>query len=660
MVRQTVFFFVAGLCAMSSWASPEQVARVMAGELHEARASWWGFDAADATHGLQAAIQSRVPKLIVDNMGAPWVTDKLMLVSDQEIVFEPGTEVLAKQGRFLGKSDSLFSLVCVSNVTLRGPGATLRMRRADYDAPPYAKAEWRHVLTIKSCANIRVYGLTLAESGGDGIYLGSAKSGVSNVGIHIKDVICDKNYRQGISVITAENLLIENTVMRDTAGTAPAAGIDFEPNHSSERLKNCVLRDCVTENNQGDGYEFYLPNLTRASEPVAIRLENCRSSGDRTAVRVITGNADEEAVRGAMVFSGCRFEKSRKDGVTVGRKPALGMALTFERCVIAGCAEGSTAMSDLLFSNRIEDEHPVGGIRLEGVTVVQPVARPWLVWQNNLTAAEPVTALSGRVTVEHGGAKQEIALTPEWVSEKFPPRFAVRVPRVAADLARARVVEAPNAGRKLSPLKLRRGGRHLFYGWAGREVLLVGQHCRVGRNGAGTQPIKVRGPSGKTVQTFALPGFDARTEFRFLPKEEGVHTFETEVGANAFVLFEANVPVAFDTTRKAVGLIGSAGSLYVPVPAKTAVFAFGVAGEGEGEAVKLSVIDPEGKAVWSKDVITQMERYTASEGQGAKAGLWQLKIERPGARAFEDFHVEALGVPGCLFLSPERYWVLGQ
>ena len=112
-------------------------------------------------------------------------------------------------------------------------------------------------------------------------------------------------------MISAENLLIENTVMRDTAGTPPAAGIDFEPNHAGERLKNCVMRNCLTENNHGDGYEFYLPNLTAASEPVAIRLENCRSRGDRSALRVITGNAEADAVRGTMTVAACRQPGAR-------------------------------------------------------------------------------------------------------------------------------------------------------------------------------------------------------------------------------------------------------------------------------------------------------------------------------------------------------------
>ena len=655
-MKQTLILGLA-LCAAGSFAAnPEQVARVMDGTLKEARASWWGFDPHEATAALQAAIRSRVPRLIVDNMGAPWITDRLTGVSDQEIVFEPGTEVLAKKDAFTGKADALFTLAGVTNVTLRGPGATLRMRRADYDAPPYVRAEWRHALSIKSSANIRIIGLTLAESGGDGIYLGSLKPAWPNRDILIRDVVCDRNYRQGISVISAENLLIENTVMRDTAGTPPAAGIDFEPNHAGERLKNCVMRNCLTENNHGDGYEFYLPNLTAASEPVAIRLENCRSRGDRSALRVITGNAEADAVRGTMTVAACRFEQAQRNAVVIGRKPPHGMALTLDRCLIAGCAAGTNVFADLLLTARNEDQSPVGGIRLADVTIEQPTARPWIACQSG-AEYETVADLSGTVTLRQpGAAEQRIALTPAWTSQTFPPRFTVRVPRVSPALASARVVNNAAGVQRLAPLRLRREGTYLFHARAGEEVVLVGQQTQVGRYAPDAKPLIVRATDGRVLKSVPLPAFRARAELRIAPPATGFYTLAVNVGANAFTLLEASVPVAFETSKKAAGLIASTGSLYAAVPKGTGLFAFGVRGEGEGEGVKATVRDPSGRTLWSRDVITLPERYTATGGEGAAGGLWQITLERPARGGFEDFRVEALGIPPYLFLHPDRYW----
>jgi hypothetical protein len=258
--------------------------------------------------------------------------------------------------------------------------------------------------------------------------------------------------------------------------------------------------------------------------------------------------------------------------------------------------------------------------------------------------------------VEQAGARHEIALTPEWLRETFPQRFPVRVPRVTADLAKARVVNGVEGVRDLSPLRLRLVGAYVFHVEAGREAVLVGQHTQVDRYDTAAKPMRVLSPSGKTAAEFPLPPFGERREIRFKAEETGFHTLEVDVRSNAFALLAANVPVAIDSTRKAVLMIESAGPLFVPVPRGTGVFSLGAAGEGEGEAVKLTVIDPAGAEVWTKDDIIPMERFTAAEGQGAKGGLWQMRIERPGAEGFKNFYVVVLGAPGYLFPTRDRYW----
>ena len=140
------------------------------------------------------------------------------------------------------------------------------MWKSDYDdKAQYTHAEWRHVLCFKSCGGVRVTGLTLADSGGDGIYLGVGRCGVPCSEVVLRDVVCTNNYRQGISVIHARNLLIEGCTFTGTWGAVPEAGIDFEPNLEWEGLENCVLRNCVSENNRGDAYTFYLRPLRAQS-----------------------------------------------------------------------------------------------------------------------------------------------------------------------------------------------------------------------------------------------------------------------------------------------------------------------------------------------------------------------------------------------------------
>ena len=44
----------------------------------------------------------------------------------------------------------------------------------------------------------------------------------------INRVVCDRNTRQGMSVIGAVNLMVRDSEFSGTNGSAPMAGIDFE------------------------------------------------------------------------------------------------------------------------------------------------------------------------------------------------------------------------------------------------------------------------------------------------------------------------------------------------------------------------------------------------------------------------------------------------
>ena len=93
--------------------------------------------------------------------------------------------------------------------------------------------------------------------------------------IHIKDVACDANYRQGISVITAYNLLIENFTLRQPEGPTPQAGIDFELNRTDEQLVNCALQIALLNATTATGILIYVLNLKEIAEPISIVVENC-------------------------------------------------------------------------------------------------------------------------------------------------------------------------------------------------------------------------------------------------------------------------------------------------------------------------------------------------------------------------------------------------
>ena len=198
----------------------------------EVKVSSFGGNAEDATEFFQKALDSGAKRVVVDRAGSPYIVRPLFVRSNTRVLFEEGVEVLAKAGEFRDLFDALFTLHGVTNVLMRGlgKGATLKMRIKDYQAAPYLRGEWRHAVNLLSVRNVMIDNLVLADSGGDGIYVGAKPSNVPCRNVVIRDCVCDNNNRQGISVISADGLLIERTVMKNTRGTAPRAGIDFEPN----------------------------------------------------------------------------------------------------------------------------------------------------------------------------------------------------------------------------------------------------------------------------------------------------------------------------------------------------------------------------------------------------------------------------------------------
>ena len=67
----------------------------------------------------------------------------------------------------------------------------MRMWRADYLRRPYPKGEWRMGLSLRGVRNVRVFGLTSRETGGDGIYLDASEQakGIPTTRYNCEDVV---------------------------------------------------------------------------------------------------------------------------------------------------------------------------------------------------------------------------------------------------------------------------------------------------------------------------------------------------------------------------------------------------------------------------------------------------------------------------------------
>lgn len=322
------------------------IAEIASGDRRIAYADWWGFQPDDSTAAIQTAIDSGAPRVVVPFVGRPWIVRPITLRSNLELVFDPGVLILAKEGEFPEPGDSLFTANDLENITITAYGAVWRMRKKDYQAPPYKKGEWRMGLRIQGCKNVTVSGLRIESSGGDGFYLGSSGKNRWAEGITLRDCAADDNHRQGLSITSGQNILVENCVFSNTRGTPPEAGIDLEPDSPDERLSNCVIRNCTLEGNAGHGVLVYLKPLTKESHPVSVRFENCVSRMGKLGMTPddLTGPEQkgwsgfgvgavrDDGPQGLVEFINCTAENTGKEGAKVFDKSADGVRVRYVNC----------------------------------------------------------------------------------------------------------------------------------------------------------------------------------------------------------------------------------------------------------------------------------------------------------------------------------------
>ena len=627
------------------------------------RASQWGTD----DQAIARALCARPRKLVIDDIGRPWeVAEPLFPQSGIEIRFEKGVEVQAKRGAFRGKWDSLVDLRNADNVSLIGDGsAVLRLWRDDYAAKPYIWCPHRHGVAIFGCTNVVVKGISVIGAGGDGIYISGSVSakGRENRGwsenVTVSGCVCDGSFRQGMSVTSVRNLLIEDTVLKNTKGSGdPEDGIDFEPNGPEDRLENIVMRNCLTEGNNGRGYHFALPEQEHAKVPVSIRLEKCRSVGDRlNAVSYLLGRNDPEHVRndGRVVFTDCTFERSGKAAVVIRRKPFSTGTVEFHRCKILDCGAEDSYGTEFRVDVLGHCDVLPDVLTLDDVYIRQPVAREWLSLPAGRIFPGPPTFISGNVVVESpGGETKAFALDDVWRSAncRWEPRGGA-LPKAMFDPSKTEIRDAsPGRLVRFTPISFQGRAAYVFHAAKAGKVDIRGR----------SNTAKGVEPSDVSMKLTTLSG-EPVTEIRVLPPVKGELALDVDVPSPGFYRLEvkvkqrqyfcltaADVPVAFDASSP-IPFVWPSGSLYLAVPPGCR---FELCGWGEGvQRTAMRIDDPSGNKVWNDDSVLFDRFQSAPDSPG---GLWRVTFGKPASGVNGTFEVWVRGIPPFLFLTPEKTW----
>ena len=639
-------FSVALLCAGSVFAD------------EEVKVSSFGNNVQDATEFFQKALDSGAKRVVVDRVGSPYIVRPLFVRSNTSLIFEEGVQVLAKAGEFRDRFDALFTLHGVTNVMMRGlgKGATLKMRIKDYQAAPYLRGEWRHAVNLLSVRDVTIDNLVLADSGGDGVYVGAKPSNIPCRNVVIRDCICDNNNRQGISVISADGLLIERTVMKNTQGTAPRAGIDFEPNSARQVLKRIVMRDCLTENNFGSGYEMYPASFDSRSEPVDITFENCRSVGDGyCGIKIARAGSVIPKYgypSGTIRVKNCTFTATRGPNVHIANKPAGVWDVIFENCRFERKENNLSPNVRFVTDNR--NFKPTDGVTFINSTVVRAKSEGWFVCSQMPWSPVDMENVKGEITLECGSAKKQLVLDEAWRKSVFKfDGVKYVLDNVAFNAGKiGRIVDnRPGESVALEPIIMRFLINARVYAAKPGPVTFVPRLCRINKQSMEKAVFTVKDMKGKVVAK--LPAAEETPSPRtFTAPEAGFYSITCDLLRNGVMFTACDAPIGFlPDPRFKINIYKSRGNLYFAHTEGTDESLFC---GGTGEPATITLFNPSGREFgsWKNQALWGAKRIAPEDAEG----LWRINIAQPSCSGWEDTMADRTGMPPVFFLSKEKYW----
>lgn len=191
---------------------------------------------------------------------------------------------------------------------------------------------WGHGINVSAATDVVIENVKIERCMGDGIAitgmqekrLGEYQYASRNV--LVRNCVMDNNRRQGMSIIHAENMVVDGCTFSNTgaiATTPPSAGLDIEPNANEkyrQGVRNVRVSNCHAFGNVGGGIKIqghWVEDGQHSIDNVVI--EKCNSDGsidvasDGVVVRncrmkssIVRGSRDEIKM---MVFEDCVWEK---------------------------------------------------------------------------------------------------------------------------------------------------------------------------------------------------------------------------------------------------------------------------------------------------------------------------------------------------------------
>ena len=197
----------------------------------------------------------------INIVGSDEQTYPIELISNQTIDFNNSK---IESYDLSGNYGSLFTIINKENIIIKN--GILHSNRG-------ITTEYRHGINIQSSSNILIENMKIDNFSGDSITLNEYEtSKIPSSNITINNCVCENSYRNNISLIACNSVIISNSQLNKASGTSPQAGIDLECNRPYQYLKNININNCIFNENTTRG--IFIDYHNNPSD-LEINVDNC-------------------------------------------------------------------------------------------------------------------------------------------------------------------------------------------------------------------------------------------------------------------------------------------------------------------------------------------------------------------------------------------------
>lgn len=180
------------------------------------------------------------------------------------------------------------------NITIKGRGTIV----GDKHTHTGNKGEWGMGIELAHAHHVLIKDLTIKDCWGDCIYVGSESSNVT-----IENCSLVQGRRQGISITSADGVLITDCTIKNVAGTAPQYALDIEPN-ANQTVSNVTVKNVRAMNCVGG---FLIWGKAKNAKVKNVYFSNCYSTGTTKKYPMLLMGAENVVIENCHVDSNSDF-----------------------------------------------------------------------------------------------------------------------------------------------------------------------------------------------------------------------------------------------------------------------------------------------------------------------------------------------------------------